>query len=103
MSCRDCASDTLPASPCDQLRPLTWPLGSLFGGRVLAFGLDGRRVEDAGGSAVLAEVLLQTLDGSIQLTGADLVVHIHEVWRGKTQEGSCVFVKKKKVIYFFFK
>lgn len=83
-------SNELPAPPCDQKlqaqqrrRPLTWSLGSLFGGRVLAFGLDGRRVEDAGGSAVLAEVFLQTFDGSIQLTGADLVVHIHEVWRRK--------------------
>lgn len=83
--CRGCVSDTLPASPSDQLRPLTWPLGSLFGGRVLAFGLDGGRVEDARGSAVLAEVLLQTFDGSIQLTGTDLVVHIHEVWWRKTQ------------------
>lgn len=79
VSCRGCVSDTLRASPCNQLRPLTWPLGSLFGGRVLAFGLDGRRVEDAGGGAVLAEVLLQAFDGSVQLTGADLVVHIHEV------------------------
>lgn len=60
-------------------RVLTWPLGSLLGGRVLAFGLDGGGVEDAREGAVLAEMFLQTFDGSIQLTGADLVVNVHEV------------------------
>lgn len=62
-----------------QRRELTWPFGSLLGGRVLAFGLDGRGVEDAREGAVLAEMFLQTFDGSIQLTGADLVVNVHEV------------------------
>lgn len=62
---------------------LTWSLGSLFGGRVLAFGLDGRRVEDPRGGAVLAEVLLQAFDGAIQLTGPDLIVDVHEIWGEK--------------------
>lgn len=78
---------TLPVSPYhhrlqqqqQERRELTWPLGSLLGGRVLAFGLDGGRVEDAREGAVLAEMFLQTFDGSIQLTGADLVVNVHEV------------------------
>lgn len=78
---------TLPVSPYHhrlqtqqrQQWELTWPLGSLLGGRVLAFGLDGGGVEDARESAVLAEMFLQTFDGSIHLTGADLVVNVHEV------------------------
>lgn len=80
---------TLPVSPYhhrlqqrlqqQERRELTWPLGSLLGGRVLAFGLDGGGVEDARESVVLAEMFLQTFDGSIQLTGADLVVNVHEV------------------------
>lgn len=78
---------TLPVSPYHhrlqqqqrERRELTWPLGSLLGGRVLAFGLDGRGVEDAREGVVLAEMFLQTFDGSIQLTGANLVVNVHEV------------------------
>lgn len=31
-------------------------------------------------------MLLQTLDGAVQLAGADLVVDIHEVWRD-SEEG----------------
>lgn len=60
---------------------LTWSLGSLFGGRVLALGLDGGRVEDPRGGAVLAEVLLQAFDGAIQLAGPDLEVDVHEICR----------------------
>lgn len=60
-------------------RELTWPLGSLLGGRVLAFDLDSGGVEDAREGAVLAEMFLQTFDGSVKLTGADLVVNVHEV------------------------
>lgn len=62
---------------------LTWSLGGLFGGRVLAFGLDGRRVQDPGGGAVLAEVILQALDGAIKLVGPDLEVDVHEICRGE--------------------
>lgn len=69
---------------------LTWSLGSLLGGRVLAFGLDGGRVEDPGGGAVLAEVLLQAFDGAIQLAGPDLVVDVHEIWRGEKRRGNII-------------
>lgn len=62
---------------------LTWSLGSLLGGCVLALGLDGRRVEDPGGGAVFAEVVLQAFDGAIQLAGPDLEVDVHEICRGK--------------------
>lgn len=58
---------------------LTWSLGSLFGGRVLAFGLDSGRVEDPGGGAVLTEVILQAFDGAIELVGPDLEVDVHEI------------------------
>ena len=64
-------------------RLLTWSLRSLFGGRVLAFGLDGGRVEDPRGGAVLTEVILQTFDGSVQLVGPDLEVDVHEICRGR--------------------
>lgn len=58
---------------------LTWSPWSLLGGRVLAFGLDGGRVEDPRGGAVLAEVVFQAFDGSIQLVGPDLEIDVHEV------------------------
>lgn len=60
---------------------LTWSPGSLFGGCVLAFGLDSGRVEDARGGAVLAKVFLQAFDGSIQLVRPDLEIDVHEICR----------------------
>lgn len=60
---------------------LTWSLWGLFSWRVLALGLDGRRVEDTGGGAVLAEMLFEAFDGAIELVGADLEVDVHEVCR----------------------
>lgn len=68
---------------------LTWSLGSLFGGRVLAFGLDGGRVEDPRGGAVLAEVILQAFDGAVQLVGPDLEVDVHEICRETRGGGVC--------------
>lgn len=64
-----------------RLLVLTWSLGSLLGGRVFAFGLDGGRVEDPGGGAVLAEVILEAFDGAIQLVGPDLEVDVHKICR----------------------
>lgn len=58
---------------------LTWSLGNLFGGRVLAFGLDSGRVEDPRGGAVLPEMLFQAFDGAIQLVGPDLEVDVHKI------------------------
>lgn len=72
-------------------RELTWPLGSFFGGRVLAFGLHGGRVEDARGRAVLAEMILQAFDGAIQLVGPDLEVDVHEI----CQEEETAFENKE--------
>lgn len=66
---------------------LTWSLRNLFGGRVLAFGLDSRRVGDTRGGAVLPEVLLQSFDGSIQLVGSDLEVNVHEICKQKKMSG----------------
>lgn len=60
---------------------LTWSLRGLFSWRVLALGLDGGRVEDTGGGAVLAEMLFEAFDGAIELVGADLEVDVHEVCR----------------------
>lgn len=71
---------------------LTWSLRSLFGGRVLAFGLDGGRVEDPGGGAVLPEVILEAFDGAIQLVGPDLEVDVHEVCRRETSSGNPTLV-----------
>lgn len=65
---------------------LTWSPRSLFGGRVLAFGLDSGRVGDPRGGAVLTEVVFQALDGSIQLVGPDLEIDVHEICR--TEEES---------------
>lgn len=62
---------------------LTWSLRDLFGGRVLAFGLDSRRVGDPGGGAGLPEVFLQSFDGPIQLIGSDLEVNVHEICKQK--------------------
>lgn len=58
---------------------LTWSLGSLFGGRVFAFGLDCRWVQDTRGGAVFAEMFLKAFDGAIQLAGPDLEVDVHEI------------------------
>lgn len=73
---------------------LTWSLGSLFGGRVLAFGLDGGRVEDPRGGAVLAEVILQAFDGAIQLAGPDLEVDVHEICRGERRVSTTALVQR---------
>lgn len=62
---------------------LTWSPWRLFGGRVLALGLDSGRVQDPRGGAVLAEVVLQAFDGPIQLVGPDLEIDVHEICRGR--------------------
>lgn len=66
---------------------LTWSLRNLFGGCVLAFGLDSRRVGDPRGGAALPELFLQSFDGSIQLTGPDLEVNVHEICKQKQMIG----------------
>lgn len=66
---------------------LTWSLRDLFGGRVLASGLDSGRVRDTRGGAVLPEVFLQSFDGSIQLIGSDLEVNVHEICKQKQKSG----------------
>lgn len=58
---------------------LTWSLRRLLGGRILALSLDGGRVQDPRGGAVLTEVVLQAFDGAVQLVGPDLEVHVHEI------------------------
>lgn len=64
---------------------LTWSPGSLLGGRVLAFGLDSGRIEDPRRGTVLAEVIFQAFDGSIQLVGSDLEIDVHEVCGGEEE------------------
>ena len=61
-------------------RGLTWSLGGLLGGGVLAFGLDRGRVQHPRRGAVLAKVVLQAFDGAVELVGADLEVHVHEIY-----------------------
>lgn len=70
---------------------LTWSLRGLFSWRVLALGLDGRRVEDTGGGAVLAEMLFEAFDGAIELVGADLEVDVHEVCRKRRAKLDTIF------------
>ena len=68
-------------------RGLTWSLGSLLGGGVLAFGLDRGRVQHPRRGTVLTKVVLQAFDGAVQLVGADLEVHVHEIYRKRGRRG----------------
>lgn len=58
---------------------LTWSLDWLFGGGVLPLVLNGRGIWHPCGGAVLSEVVLQPLDGAVELDRADLEVHRHEI------------------------
>lgn len=58
---------------------LTWSLDWLFGGGVLPLVLNGRGIRHPCGGAVLSEVVLQPLDGAVELDRADLEVHRHEI------------------------
>lgn len=62
---------------------LTWSLDGFFGGGVLPFVLNGRGIWHPWGRAVLTEMVLQPLDGAVQLHRADLEVNCHEVWGDK--------------------
>lgn len=64
---------------------LTWSLDWLFGGGVLPFVLNGRGIWHPRGRAVLTEMVLQPLDGAVELHRADLEVNRHEIWGDKVK------------------
>ena len=76
---------------------LTWSLGSLLGGGVLAFGLDSGRVQHPRRGAVLAKVVLQAFDGAVKLVGADLEIHVHKIYGKRVRLGK----NNASIIYIF--
>lgn len=71
--------DVLTPSAVIPPQGLTWSLDWLFGGGVFPFVLNGRGIWHPRGGAVLTEMVLQPLDGAVQLHGADLEINCHEI------------------------
>lgn len=78
-------ADVLTPSAVIPPQGLTWSLDWLFGGSVLPFVLNGRGIWHPRGRAVLTEMILQPLDGAVELHRADLEVNCHEIWGDKVK------------------